>query len=284
MVEDTQKPNYFENFKTEIKLRGYSHNTLESYVYTIDNFLKFTKKSPQDITETDIKNYLVYLQQGKNATNTTIHRHLNAIKSFFRITKNIVADNIKLPKVSQKLPGFLTIEETQKLLTSIENLRDRAIIQLLYACGMRVSELVDMNRENIEGNNIKIIDGKGSKDRIVYADEGTLKKIKNYLRTRNDNNPAIFINLKKERLTQRSIQRIVKYYSEQCGITKTVTPHTLRHSFATHLLQNDADIMIIKELLGHSNLATTQIYMHVTNKRKENIYTKAHPLSTKKIN
>lgn len=284
MTELTQKPDYFENFKTEIKLRGYSSNTLENYVYTIDNFLKFTKKTPQDITEIDIKNYLVYLQQGKNATNTTIHRHLNAIKSFFRINNNTTADNIKLPKIAKKLPEFLSIEETQKLLTSIGNTRDRTIIQLLYACGMRVSELVNVNKENIEGNNIKIISGKGSKDRIVYADEGTLKKIKNYLRTRNDTNPALFINTKKQRLTQRSIQRIVKQYSERCGITKTVTPHTLRHSFATHLLQNDADIMIIKELLGHSNLATTQIYMHVTNKRKESIYNKAHPLSSKKIN
>lgn len=284
MGELTQNQDYLENFKREIKLRGYSDNTLENYIYTIENFLKFIQKHPKEISETDIKNYLVYLQQGKNATNSTIHRHLNAIKSFFRINNNTVADNIKLPKIAKKLPGFLSIEETQKLLTSIENIRDRTIIQLLYACGMRVSELVNLNKENIEGNNIKIIQGKGSKDRIIYADEGTLKKIKNYLKTRNDSNPALFINQKKERLTQRSIQRIVKHYSEKCGITKTVTPHTLRHSFATHLLQNDADIMIIKELLGHSNLATTQIYMHVTDKRKENVYKNAHPLSSKKIN
>ncbi|MCK5593962.1 MAG: tyrosine-type recombinase/integrase [Candidatus Aenigmarchaeota archaeon] len=275
MTELTQKPDYFENFKTEIKLRGYSSNTLENYVYTIDNFLKFTKKTPQDITEIDIKNYLVYLQQGKNATNTTIHRHLNAIKSFFRINNNTTADNIKLPKIAKKLPEFLSIEETQKLLTSIGNTRDRTIIQLLYACGMRVSELVNVNKENIEGNNIKIISGKGSKDRIVYADEGTLKKIKNYLRTRNDTNPALFINTKKQRLTQRSIQRIVKQYSERCGITKTVTPHTLRHSFATHLLEAGTDLRKIQVLLGHSNISTTMIYTHIS---KEQIKSVKNPL------
>ncbi|NOQ37246.1 tyrosine-type recombinase/integrase [archaeon] len=273
---------YIDRFRTEINLKGYSKNTLDSYIYTIQRFMKFTKKTPEETTEEDIKRYLVYLQQGTGATGTTIHRHLNAIRSFLRINNSSAAENIDLPKIAKKLPEFLSVEETKKLLSSIENLRDRSIIQLLYACGIRVSELVNLNRENIEENAIKIIRGKGSKDRIVYADKGTLKRIKAYLKTRSDTEKALFVNTKKERLTQRSVQRIVKHYADISGMTKNVTPHTLRHSFATHLLQNDADIMIIKELLGHSNLATTQIYMHVTNKRKESIYNRAHPLSSEK--
>ncbi|MCK4807983.1 MAG: tyrosine-type recombinase/integrase [Candidatus Aenigmarchaeota archaeon] len=276
------KEEYIDRFRTEINLKGYSKNTLDSYIYTIQRFMNFTKKTPEETTEEDIKKYLVYLQQGTGATGTTIHRHLNAIRSFFRINNSSAAENIDLPKIAKKLPEFLSVEETKKLLSSIENLRDRSIIQLLYACGIRVSELVNLNRENIEENAIKIIRGKGSKDRIVYADEGTLKRIKAYLKTRNDMEKALFINTKKDRLTQRSVQRIVKHYADVSGMTKNVTPHTLRHSFATHLLQNDADIMIIKELLGHSNLSTTQIYMHVTNKRKESVYNRAHPLSSKK--
>ena len=275
-----EKKDYIDNFKTEINLRGYSKNTLDSYIYTIQCFMDFTKKTPKDMTEDDIKRYLVYLQQGKGATSTTIHRHLNAIRSFLRISKSNAAENIKLPKISKKLPEFLSVEETKRLLSSIENVRDRSIIQLLYACGIRVSELVNLNKENIESNAVKIIRGKGSKDRIVYADDGTLKRIKSYLKTRNDTEKALFTNSKKERITQRSVQRMVKHYADKSGMTKNVTPHTLRHSFATHLLQNDADIMIIKELLGHSNLSTTQIYMHVTNKRKESVYNKAHPLSS----
>lgn len=282
-ISHTDKTDYFENFRTEINIRGYSKNTLKNYIYTINSFFSFTNKTPAEITETDIKNYLIHLKQGKNAENTTIHRHLNAIKNFFKTNKNNVADNIKLPKTSKKLPRFLTIEETQKLLSSTENPRNRAIIQLLYACGIRVSELINLDKGNIENSNIKIIDGKGAKDRVVYIDEGTRKRINTYLKTRTDNNEALFINTKKERLTQRSVQRIVKHHAEKSRIKKDVTPHTLRHSFATHLLQNDADIMIIKELLGHANLSTTQIYIHVTDKRKESIYKKAHPLSSKKV-
>ncbi len=276
-----KKSDYVENFKAEINLRGYSKNTLKNYTYTIEKFLDFINKDPKEIEESDIKRYLIHIQQGNNATNRTIHRHLNAIKTFFKINKSRVAEEIKLPKTSKRLPKFLTIEDIERLLGSIKNKRDKAIIQILYACGIRISELVNLNREDIEGNNINILNGKGAKDRVVYIDEGTLQKTKTYLKTRKDDNPALFTNNKKERLTQRSIQRLVKQYAIDAGIKKEVTPHKLRHSFATHLLQNDADIMVIKELLGHSNLSTTQIYMHVTSKRKESVYNKAHPLASK---
>jgi integrase/recombinase XerD len=149
---------------------------------------------------------------------------------------------------------------------------------LLHASGLRVSELVNLNRDSIEENRIHVESGKGKKDRVAYLDNGILDLLQVYLSGRTDEDPALFVNRKDTRLTDRYVEMLVKKYAKRAGIKKKVTPHTLRHTFATHLLENGANIMVIKDLLGHASLSTTQIYTHVTDEHKKEIYERSHPL------
>ncbi|HOM96077.1 MAG: tyrosine-type recombinase/integrase [Candidatus Methanofastidiosa archaeon] len=268
-----------EDYLMELELRGQSKNTIRNYSYTISNFLEFTDKSPENINEQDIKRYMIYLKNQKNATNRTIHRHLNALRSFFRYQNIDIADKVQLPKLSKPLPKFLTREEIKILLEKTDRLRDKCLIRLLYSTGLRVSELVNLNKNDIKTESIHVISGKGAKDRIVFVDPGTQEMINHYISERNDDNEALFLSTHGDRISARTIQWLIKNYSKKAGIEKKVTPHVLRHSFATHMLEGDADIVVIKELLGHSNLATTQIYTHITDERRKKVYDKAHPLS-----
>lgn len=268
-----------EDYLMELELRGQSKNTIRNYSYTISNFLEFTDKSPENINEQDIKRYMIYLKNQKNATNRTIHRHLNALRSFFRYQNIDIADKVQLPKLSKPLPKFLTREEIKILLEKTDRLRDKCLIRLLYSTGLRVSELVNLNKNDIKTESIHVISGKGAKDRIVFVDPGTQEMINRYISERNDDNEALFLSTHGDRISARTIQWLIKNYSKKAGIEKKVTPHVLRHSFATHMLEGDADIVVIKELLGHSNLATTQIYTHITDERRKKVYDKAHPLS-----
>jgi integrase/recombinase XerD len=268
-----------EDYLMELELRGQSKNTIRNYRYTISNFLKFTNKSPENINEQDIKRYMIHLKNQKNATNRTIHRHLNALRSFFRYQNIDIADKIQLPKLSKPLPKFLTREEIKILLEKTDRLRDKCLIRLLYSTGLRVSELVNLNKNDIKTESIHVISGKGAKDRIVFVDPRTQEMISHYISERNDDKEALFLSTHGERISARTIQWLIKKYSKKAGIEKKVSPHVLRHSFATHMLEGDADIVVIKELLGHSNLATTQIYTHITDERRKKVYAKAHPLS-----
>ncbi len=268
-----------EDYLMELELRGQSKNTIRNYSYTLSNFLNFINKNPKDITEQDIKRYMIYLKNDKNATNKTIHRHLNALRSYFRYQNIDVADKVMLPKLSKPLPKFLTKEEIGILLEKPEKIRDKCLIRLLYSTGLRVSELVKLNRNDIKTESIHVVSGKGSKDRIVFVDPKTREMLETYILYRKDTNEALFISTHGDRLSARTIQWLIKKYSEEAGIEKKVTPHVLRHSFATHMLEGDADIVVIKELLGHSNLSTTQIYTHITDERRKKVYDKAHPLS-----
>ncbi|KYC54329.1 MAG: putative tyrosine recombinase XerC-like protein [Candidatus Methanofastidiosum methylothiophilum] len=263
----------------ELELRGQSKNTIRNYSYTLSNFFDFIGKNPESVTESDIKRYMIYLKNEKNATNRTIHRHLNALRSFFRYQNLSIADKVMLPKLSKPLPKFLTKEEMALLLGAPDKLRDKCIIRILYSTGLRVSELVKLNKNDIKTESIHVVSGKGSKDRIVFVDSKTREMIEEYLSQRKDNNEALFISTHDERISPRTIQWTIKKYAKECGIDKKVTPHVLRHSFATHMLEGDADIVVIKELLGHSNLSTTQIYTHITDERRKKVYEKAHPLS-----
>ncbi len=268
-----------EDYLMELELRGQSKNTIRNYSYTLSNFLNFINKNPKDITEQDIKRYMIYLKNDKNATNKTIHRHLNALRSYFRYQNIDVADKVMLPKLSKPLPKFLTKEEIGILLEKPEKIRDKCLIRLLYSTGLRVSELVKLNKNDIKTESIHVVSGKGSKDRIVFVDSKTREMLETYISDRKDTNEALFISTHGDRLSARTIQWLIKKYSEEAGIEKKVTPHVLRHSFATHMLEGDADIVVIKELLGHSNLSTTQIYTHITDERRKKVYDKAHPLS-----
>lgn len=268
-----------QSFITDLALRGYSNHTIKAYRLTMERALKFSGKNFRKSTTQDLKEFLLFLQREKGCSLRTIHRHINALRTFFRLYEMDVADKIQLPKVEKALPTFLNFGEMKILLDSIGCTRDLAIVRLLYASGLRVSELVGLDRDSIEENVIRVRSGKGRKDRISYIDDGTLELVRMYLEKREDENPALFVNRKGERLTDRYIEILVKRHAQKAGIRKKVTPHTLRHTFATHLLQNKANIVVIKELLGHASLSTTQIYTHVTDEYKREIYENSHPLS-----
>ncbi len=268
-----------QSFVTDLALRGYSENTIKAYRLTVEKALAFSRKHFKKMTTQDLKEFLLFLQKEKKCSLRTIHRHINGLRTFFRLFEMDTADKIQLPKVEKALPTFLNFGEIEQLLNSIYNKRDLSIIRLLYASGLRVSELVHLDQGSIEGTVIRVKSGKGKKDRIAYVDEGTLTLIQEYLQGRKDENSALFVNRRGKRLTDRYIEIIVKRYAKIAGIKKKVTPHTLRHTFATHLLQNRANIVVIKDLLGHASLSTTQIYTHVTDEYKKEIYENSHPLS-----
>ena len=268
-----------QSFITDLALRGYSPHTVKAYRITVERALTFSGKYFKKITTQDLKQFLLHLQREKMCSLRTIHRHINALRAFFRLYEMDIADKIQLPKVEKALPTFLNFGEMETLLTSIFKKRDLAIVRLLYASGLRVSELVNLNKDSIEENMIHVKSGKGKKDRVVFIDDGTVQLINDYVHGRDDEDPALFVNQRGTRLTDRYIEILVKRHAKRAGIKKKVTPHTLRHTFATHLLQNKANIMVIKDLLGHASLSTTQIYTHVTDDYKKEIYESSHPLS-----
>jgi site-specific recombinase XerD len=268
-----------QSFITDLALRGYSEHTIKAYRITVERALAFCKKNFKNLTTQDLKKFLLYLQREKKCSLRSIHRHINALRTFYRLFEMDTADKIQLPKVEKTLPTFLNFGEMETLLSSIFNKRDLAIVRLLYASGLRVSELIHLDRDSIEGNSIRVLSGKGKKERVVFVDNGTLSLIDEYLSERPDDDPALFVNQRGTRLTDRYVEILVKTHAQRAGIKKKVTPHTLRHTFATHLLQNKANIMVIKDLLGHASLSTTQIYTHVTDEYKKEIYEGSHPLS-----
>jgi site-specific recombinase XerD len=202
------------------------------------------------------------------------------------------ADKVKLPKISRKQVTFLHFEEIQQLISVIdlekeEGLRDRAIIELLFSSGLRVSELVNLDKGHVNTKRREfMVRGKGQKDRPIFMSEGTAQWVELYIEKRTDSSPALFVRYggtKDQdttgnflRLTPRSIQRIIAHYARLAGITKKVTPHTLRHSFATDLLMNGADIRSVQTMLGHSDISTTQIYTHVTDPHLKEVHRKFH--------
>ncbi len=270
-----------EAFVADLSLRGYSDNTVKAYRLTIESALKHSRKHFKEVTTADLKQFLLHLQKEKGCSLKTINRHANALRSFFRNHELNTAEKIYLPRVEKTLPTFLNQGETERLLSCISNVRDLLIIRFLYASGLRVSELVNLNKEDLEGNTVRVHSGKGKKDRVTYVDDGTLQLVGEYLKGRKDDNSALFINRRGKRLSERHIETIVKKCAVKAGIKKKVTPHTMRHTFATHLLQNNANIVVIQNLLGHASLATTQIYTHVTDEHKKNVYENSHPLSKK---
>lgn len=268
-----------QSFITDLALRGYSEHTIKAYRITVERALEFCRKDFKKITTQDLKTFLLHLQREKKCSLRSIHRHINALRTFYRLFEMSTADKIQLPKVEKTLPTFLNFGEMETLLDSIFNMRDLAIVRLLYASGLRVSELIQLDRDSIEGNSIRVLSGKGKKERVVYVDNGTLSLLESYLSERKDDDPALFVNQRGTRLTDRYVEILVKRHAQRAGIKKKVTPHTLRHTFATHLLQNKANIMVIKDLLGHASLSTTQIYTHVTDEYKKEMYEESHPLS-----
>ncbi|MFX0124788.1 MAG: site-specific tyrosine recombinase/integron integrase [Candidatus Hodarchaeota archaeon] len=270
--------------------KGYSPKTIREYSYDLKMFERFIYEKPLEETTTmDLRRFLIYLKRDKNYAARSLHRKICSLKSFFKFLKKeglITAnptETIESPKIPKSLPKTITVEETLKLLTAPDNPRDKAILYMLYGTGMRVSELSNLNIEQIDLKDkiIHVVGGKGGKDRIIPLPNGIIKILEDYIKAREGAQDSTFIlNRSGRRLTPRSIQRIVKKYKNAVNFSdKTLTPHTLRHAFATHLLSNAVDIRVIQELLGHASLSTTQLYTHVSLEHLRKSYDLGHPLS-----
>jgi len=287
--------------------RNYSNKTILAYRIDLEEFTSFVEQrfdtrsfSLKDISKNEIRSFLGQLAR-KKLEKKSIARKLSAVKSFFRyLMKNqLVASNpsklISTPKYEKKVPSFFTQEQLTALFDLIdtstaEGCRDKTILELFYTSGIRLSELIRLDQRDISYSNRTIsVFGKGSKQRIIPIGSEALSAIKNYLsvrsavskNTHNADPHALFIVSSGKRITPLAVQRLVKRYLLQVSDAKKLSPHVLRHSFATHLLDNGADMIAVKELLGHENLSTTQIYTHVTMDRLKNAYKKAHPRAVK---
>jgi len=254
----------------------------------------------QYIDRSIMRKYIVYLKKCDYSVRS-ICRKISTIRSFFKfLSREGIVDinptiNLITPKIDKKLPSFLYLEEINKLIETppgniIFGIRDRAILELLYGTGMRVGELVNLNIHDIDlYEKIVRVFGKGSKERILPLGNPSIKALQEYLTSRNifrknisinKNDPnALFLNRFGGRLSARSIRRIIIKYMKIAGLNKKISPHVLRHSFATHLLGGGADLRSVQELLGHESLSTTQIYTHITKERLKAIYKKSHPRS-----
>ena len=267
-----------EQFKLELDLEGKSSNTIESYSYYIDQFLNTVdEKSPEEITSKDVKKYLVNLKK-QEYSKKSMHLVIQALRSFFKqIDRKDLLKEIEPPKVPESLPKALSEKELSKFLEVIPEIRrrDRAIVQLLYTTGLRVSEVSSLNISNIdfEERLIRIESGKGEKDRIVPVNKRTLKILKKYLEREEG---PLFLGNDEERITPEKIRYIFRKYSEKSGVK--CTPHTLRHTFATHMLEQGTDVRVIQNILGHSSLDTTQIYTKVSAKHLKDSYDKVNLL------
>lgn len=269
----------------------YSKNTIETYNYTLEEFYKIIKKDLCKINEEDIKKYIEYLN--KIDSSKTINHHLNVLTSFYnfllieeKVTNNPVSNIDKL-KTKKTIPKVLSQEEIKKILdidlVNKYSYRDKAALELMYSSGLRISELVNLKMFHLDTNlGILRVMGKGSKERIVPVGEIALKYLNIYINEyrpllNKKNSDYIFLNSRGTAISRQSLFKKVKLIAVKKNIKTEFTPHTLRHSFATHMLENGADLRSIQELLGHSDISTTQIYTHVSNNIKKENYLKYHP-------
>jgi integrase/recombinase XerC len=284
--------------------KGYSDNTVESYCRDLAEFADHAKVDEPGRIDTPMVRAFVYGLAGRNKS-TSVARKLSALRTFFRflLREGTIVSNpvltIAMPKHDRYMPAFLTVDEVFALLetpggTDTFALRDRAILEMLYSTGVRVAELVglDLSRLDLVEESVRVI-GKGNKERLVPVGSPAVEAIRVYLpqrqllsgnrgrRGRVEEKAALFLNSRGQRLTARSVERLVCDYALRAGIVNRVTPHALRHSFATHLLEMGADLRVVQELLGHASLSTTQRYTHLNMDHLSRVYDLAHPLARK---
>jgi len=265
------KNNTLENLVQELRIRNYSSKTIKSYLYNNEEFLRFSGKDPRSVGTSDIKNYLDYISQNKSTSSVAVA--YNALQFYYKeIWKRSFFLNMKQPKKGKYLPVVLSKEEVAKMIVGTINPKHNCIISMLYGTGLRVSELTHIKMKHIDLDRmlLHVCQGKGKKDRMVIIPQ-KLKNILDIQSKLKESNDWLFTNGRDNRLTEETIQKIVGQAAHRVNIRKKVSPHTLRHSFATHLLENGTDIRYIQELLGHAKLQTTQIYTHVANKNLQDI-------------
>ena len=273
-----------------------SANTLQSYRRDIVQFQEYLDNKRlvySKIGQQEIKDYIEYLKEiGKKTS--TISRNLASIRSFYQYqlrakkVKKDPTDGMKSPKIEKKAPSVLSSEEVELLLEQPKNvdlkgIRDKAMLEFAYATGMRVTEIISLNVEDVNLVNGYVTCKNGNKQRNIPLGSLSLKALKEYMESsrpimiKSDDEKALFVNVNGKRLTRQGFWKIVKFYKEQAHITKDITPHVLRHSFATHLLQNGADLKAIQTMLGHSDISSTQVYMQFQDESLKNVYKHAHP-------
>lgn len=295
------KREFLESIEIE---KGNSLKTVENYDRYLTRFFEFSKaKNPSDINDDNVREYRLSLnrapgvkvrgQASATMKKNTQNYHLIALRVFLKYlmkrgVKSLSPEKIELAKIRERHIDLISIDELDRLmrapdLTTEKGLRDKAILELFFSTGLRLSELCSLNRDLDLSKEEFSIRGKGEKVRVVFLSDSAKEAIKNYLSKRKDMDEAMFVDLSRRsgkgtrgRLTPRSIERAVKFYAIKAGISKRVTPHVLRHSFATDLLQNGADIRSVQMMLGHANISTTQIYTHVTDKQLRDIHKKFH--------
>ncbi len=284
---------FLEFLKDEKKL---SENTLQSYRRDILQYQEYVEKNKINYAKAnkeDMKTYLEYLKEiGKKPS--TVSRNLASIRSFYQFlirvkkVKHDPTEDIQSPKIEKRVPSVLTAQEVELLLdqpkdVDLKGTRDKAMLEFAYATGMRVTEIISLDIDDVNLEESFVVCRNGSKQRNIPLGSMSLKALKEYVEEarpiliKNENEKALFVNINGTRLTRQGFWKIIKYYKEQAHITKDITPHVLRHSFATHLLQNGADLKAIQTMLGHSDITSTQVYMQFQDSGLKDIYQKAHP-------
>jgi site-specific recombinase XerD len=294
----TLKRQFFEHLEIE---KGRSLKTIENYERYLDRFLEFAKVSePKDISDETVREFRLWLNRQPSGLKTggrvetlkkkTQNYYLIALRSFLKYLRkrgidSLSPERIDLAKVAERDLDLISGSDLERLLAApdtsdIKGLRDRAILELFFSTGLRLSELVSLSRDLDLNKDEFSVRGKGEKVRVVFLSDTAKMALRAYLSARKDMDDALFVQTGKTprggdlRLTPRSIERMVRHYAAQAGISKKVTPHVIRHSFATDLLSNGADIRSVQMMLGHSNIATTQIYTHVTDKQLRDVHKK----------
>ena len=273
-----------------------SNNTLQSYSRDINQYKDYLETNKINYLKVDnekIKEYLNYLQEiGKKTS--TISRNLASIRSFYQYLIRIKkirrdpTENIQSPKVAKRVPSVLTSQEVELLLdqpkdVDLKGTRDKAMLEVAYATGMRVTEIISLNIEDVNVEEGFVTCRAVGKQRTIPLGSLSIKALKEYIEEarpimiRDENEKSLFVNVNGKRLTRQGFWKIVKFYKEQAHISKDITPHVLRHSFATHLLQNGADLKAIQTMLGHSDISSTHVYMQFQDSGLKNVYKKAHP-------
>ncbi|MEK6906602.1 MAG: site-specific tyrosine recombinase/integron integrase [Nanoarchaeota archaeon] len=267
---NTQK--FLEKIEVELKISKNSKYTIRNYLSANLQLLNFSKKEPEDITDQDVKTYIAKNLSDKASSSIVLF--LSAIRySYISILKKDPTIGIKRPKRERKIPTVLSKEEVKKLLSSLDTKKSKLMISLMYACGMRVSEIVNLtvNDFDLTQKTGKIRQAKGKKDRVFNIPSFLFKDLEEQLEEQKKNKREYFFTGPKGKLSSRNLQKIVSRVAKRAGIKKDVHCHTLRHSFATHLLEDGVDIRMIQELLGHSDISTTQIYTHVSSEELKKI-------------
>ena len=274
--------------------KGYSNNTILSYRNDLEDFFKYLDESKKDYKTVNQKDILKYIDYINNLNEFTIAHQISVLRCFYKylilekIIKESPMENIELPKLTKRLPNVLSIEEVDTLLdinlNNMYDYRNKAMLELIYATGLRVSELVNLKIEDVDLDMCIVrCMGKGSKERIVPFGEYAHRYLKEYIYKYRSNfikkeaSEYLFLNNHGKKMTRQGFFKVIKAIALEKGIKKDISPHTLRHSFATHLLNGGADLRSIQEMLGHSNLATTQIYTNISREELKENYIKTHP-------